>query len=681
MMLAFLVLLAFLATPARAQTGCCSLRELVCNSTFGTTYQSCVSQSWDTGKRLVWYPSGIPRPLPSCLRLKATCTSNDQCCGSNVCSGLGSSYKRKQCNHPRDVCTSFGAPTQANFCASRSECRWEAPTAVGLNGTCVPSFNYTFVDPATKPKTIPDDPGCCSDNHLSCNSWTWHLTTPEMCRASNPASVWLKTGSGAIANPQCYTTHSPVHCTKNDQCCGNLVCAPPAGNPVDLRCRSPSWVCPTYSTNTPAGIARCNAAPGCKWEAAKCVVAFNDSVFDAESAKVKATTVKEPVRVRSQLEGNPDRLGLCTGFVAFMHGDPHFNTFDRNYYDCQGTGAFVLAKAEGMMEIQGLFHQAGGGKASVTKGIAIEYPALPGVPRIQISMNETANRADDTTYMINNDCAAHIFLDGELKPARRNNSYSSVEQSYAMRFSASGAIEIQFFNGTKNSTAIHVSVSGTPNTTFGCFMNIRTCLPLNEPELRAKTIGILGTPNGNIEDEWKGSDGKVVPVSGVAQEQYKYCTTHHCVMDRFDSLFIYEGKSFQDLWSCNAEFPGEPDLANAPKAILDLCQGRADCIMEGVLGGINAAIRNAEEQKLIIAIQTSNKTVEAAKFEITPVRPMSCVSFGVVVVWYSGTNGVSCLHASLTPKTTIHVSSNSRSKITASGPELDPTPVLETSLS
>ena len=306
-----------------------------------------------------------------------------------------------------------------------------------------------------------------------------------------------------------------------------------------------------------------------------------------------------------------------------MHGDPHFNSFDRNYYNCMGTGAFVLAKAPGMMEIQGLFYQAGGGKASVARGIAIEYPMLPGVPRIQISMNETADRADPTTYMINNDCAAHIFLDGELKNAQRNHSYSSTEQTYAMRFTSSGAVEIQFFNNKQNSTAIQISVSGAPNGTFGCYMSVRTCLPLNEPELRNKTVGLLGTPNGNMEDEWKSSNGTVVPVSGVAQEQYNYCTSQHCVMTKPQSLFIYEGKSFKDLWSCNAEFPGEPDLTEVPQAVLDLCQGRQDCVLEGVLGGINEAVRNVQENNLIVNIQLANKTVEAVKFDITPVRAMT----------------------------------------------------------
>jgi len=339
-------------------------------------------------------------------------------------------------------------------------------------------------------------------------------------------------------------------------------------------------------------------------------------MFDTKFAQVRAT-LKEPILVKSQLEGNPDRLGLCTGFVAHMHGDPHINSFDRNYYNCMGTGAFVLAKAPGMMEIQGLFYQAGGGAASVTRGIAIDYPALPGVPRIQISMNETADRADPTTYMINNDCAAHVFLDGVLKPAKRENHYSD-EGSYALVFNKDGSVDLQFFNEAGAPiTALQITVWGAPKGTFGCVMNVRTCLPLSEPELRNKTVGLLGTPNGNILDEWKTENGTVIPVAPSGQDQYKYCTSNHCVGRKQDSLFIYEGKTFKDLWSCNAEFPGEPDLSQVPPAIQNLCNGDLECLLEG-LGGMDQAVRNLEEEALIKEIVVENKVVEEVKFNITP---------------------------------------------------------------
>jgi hypothetical protein len=617
-MLLSLVCFLALVMPARAQTGCCSLKELTCNATYGTSYESCMSQDWDTGKMLVWYPSGIPNPLPSCIRAKRACTSHAQCCGSNVCSGLGREYKsRRQCNHPQDVCKSFNAPELAAFCESRSECRWQAATTT-MNATCVPDFNYTFVDPATKPLDVPDEAGCCSDDHQGCGWYKWYMSTPAMCTASSAANVWLR--DWTIGNPKCYATWHQVNCNKNSQCCGTLVCAAPASNPADVKCRPPSTVCPTFTANSTAGIALCNAAPGCKWESNKCIVSFNASMFDTDFLTKVKPTILEPTLVKSQLDGNPDRLGLCTGFVATVHGDPHFNSFDRNYYNCMGTGAFVLAKAEGMMEIQGMFYKTGA--ASVTRGIAIDYPALPGVPRIQISMNETADRADPTTYMINKDCAAHVFLDGILKPAQPGHSYSSMEQTYAMKFTSSG-VEIQFFNGNQSSTAIQIAVFGTPTSFFGCYMNIKTCLPLNEPELRNKTVGLLGTPNGKMEDEWKISNGTVIPVSGVSHDQYSYCTSQHCVMTKQKSLFIYEGMSFKDLWSCNGEFPGDPDLSHVPPAIVNLCQGNAACTTDGALGGIQAANQTRQENNVITAIITSNKTVDAVKFEITPVRTMT----------------------------------------------------------
>jgi hypothetical protein len=151
-------------------------------------------------------------------------------------------------------------------------------------------------------------------------------------------------------------------------------------------------------------------------------------------------------------------------------------------------------------------------------------------------------------------------------------------------------------------------------------MNIQVCLPINEPVMRNKTIGLLGTPNGNRDDEWKSATGEIFPIAGSGKEEYKYCTSYHCVMTMHDSLFVYEGKSFKDLYSCAAEYPGEPDLSLAPPEIIALCNGNQNCILEGMLGGKEAARDNNKEEDLVVKIVTSNKTVDEVAFKnIEPV--------------------------------------------------------------
>jgi hypothetical protein len=239
-------------------------------------------------------------------------------------------------------------------------------------------------------------------------------------------------------------------------------------------------------------------------------------------------------------------------------------------------------------------------------------------------MAEQADRANQTTYMINNDCPAHVFLNGELKNAARNNHYSD-EGSYALVFNADGGVDLQFFNAQAEPTvAVRIRVLGSPKSTFGCYMNIQICLPLNEPAMLNKTIGLLGTPNGNREDEWKSESGEIFPIASSGKAQYTYCTSYHCVMTMHDSLFIYEGKSFQELYSCSAEYPGEPDLTQATPAILAICNGNQNCILEGMLGGEEEARANNEQEKEIDAVAINNDVVvEGLEFDIEPVRTTS----------------------------------------------------------
>lgn len=520
--------------------------------------------------------------------------------------GSGNLPVVKKCRDPIPACKVFNTEP---WCSTRSACKWDVNAT-----TCKPSFNTSIYDPDARPVTVDIGPACCSENHQTCSNQR-HLVTPELCLARDAKYVWLSNGS--LEKTQCFSSSSNMDCTKNEECCGTLVCAPSSGDATDVKCRHPLATCPSY---TSAGSIKCGVVPGCKWFNATCVPSYNATIFDDAFPQVRAA-FPAPQLVRSQLDGNPDKLGLCTGFVGFMHGDPHFNSFDRRKYNCMGTGAFVLVKSKGILEIQGLFYQAGGGAASVTRGIALEYPALPTVPRIQISMAETANRTEQTTYMINNECPAHIFLDGELRKAARNNHFSD-EGSYAMTLNADGGIDLQFFNTEKKPiTAIRIRVSGSPKGTFGCYMDVQVCLPLSEELLRNTTVGLFGTPNGNKSDEWTTAEGKVIPLSGSASDQYGYCTSNHCVERQRDSLFIYEGKSFKELYSCKAEFPGEPNFDDAPQALKDFCKGNTDCLLEGLLAGPKAAVNNLVHEELIADVVAATKVIPEVKFlEIIPVR-------------------------------------------------------------
>jgi len=304
-----------------------------------------------------------------------------------------------------------------------------------------------------------------------------------------------------------------------------------------------------------------------------------------------------------------------------LTGDPHFSSFDKRTYDCQGTGAFVIVKAEDKLEIQGLFEKAGPGAASVTRGIAIDYPALADVPRIQVSIAPMAVAGAPTSYKINEFCTAHIFLDGVLQSVTRG-SHLSNDGTYAMLFNANGGVDIQFFDTSStpplNSTSIRITVGGSPSAKFGCTMNTWICLPLNDPELRSDVVGLLGTPNGNREDDWTTPAGEVLPIVPKGPDSFAYCTTHYCVETAAESLFTYDSnRTFLEQYSCASVYPGEPVLEEAPPEILAICGEDAACLLDGINGGPEEAIRNLEGQEITAQIVTSPVLEPVAEFNIT----------------------------------------------------------------
>jgi von Willebrand factor type D domain len=407
-----------------------------------------------------------------------------------------------------------------------------------------------------------------------------------------------------------------MDCVDHRDCCGNLVCAPTPGlgaTPT-LKCHHPSSLCSTYSGGD------CAKAAFCKWSGNACSASFDVSWYNTT---VKAA-LRAPAVPPTPLQGNADLLGQCKGFVGHMYGDPHFSTFDRRTYNCMGTGAFVLVKSPGKLQIQGLFEKSPSNSASVTKAIAIDYPAIPGVPRIQVSLIPST-ASSPTTYMLSNSCAANIRFDGVLQPVARDRLLSGA--SYAIKINPDGGTDIQFYNISTTprtpTTAIRIRVEGSPKGTWGCMMDIKACLALEDTALRSNTVGLFGTPNGNRNDDWTTATGQVVPLNTTGQGAYKYCTTHHCVKTPAESLFVYGAKSFTDLYSCNSPFPGEPDVLLAPPEIRQICGENPDCLMEGMLGGAEEAIRNLEQQELVAEIIACDGIAPNVTFDIPVVRVLT----------------------------------------------------------
>lgn len=387
-----------------------------------------------------------------------------------------------------------------------------------------------------------------------------------------------------------------------------MICGASRQNPLKLLCRHPVEFC---SDGNPTKQF-CTSSPGCKWSNNTCVPSFDYTVVDPAAKGV----LPAPRMVKTANNGNPDYLGRCMGYVGSVFGDPHIATFDRRKFDCQAAGAFTLVKAPGQIEIQGMFHRRTASQfASTLVGVAIAYPDIPNVPKIQFSVAEY-DAGPDKTILTSGRCTAHLYMDGVLQVAKRGDAF--LGDGYALVINTKGWVDIQYFNGDNPSSAVRITTTGDPNGGLGCFMTVLVCLPFNEADLLREAVGLLGTPNGNATDDWTTPKGTVIELTKTnGKAAFDYCTNNFCVEKQKDSLFVYEKISHKDRYSCSNEYPGDVDLSNVPAEVLEICGAEdADCLLEGLIGGPERALENQENEKEIADIAASPKLIPDAKFDL-----------------------------------------------------------------
>merc|ERR1719352_1815897 len=102
-------------------------------------------------------------------------------------------------------------------------------------------------------------------------------------------------------------------------------------------------------------------------------------------------------------------------------------------------------------------------------------------------------------------------------------------------------------------------------------MNVAVCIPV---ESWSSTTGMLGTPNGDMFDEWPRRDGsfyEFYPVNYHGQGGYDYCTSEWCVADDFESLFGPE--DFDSFNHCFDGYRGDIDISDVPPEVAAFCNG------------------------------------------------------------------------------------------------------------
>lgn len=140
---------------------------------------------------------------------------------------------------------------------------------------------------------------------------------------------------------------------------------------------------------------------------------------------------------------------------------------------------------------------------------------------------------------------------------------------------------------------------------FKCRMNVNAKIPNSD-----LTVGVLGTNNGNIKDEWMLLDGTVleIPTTGdkLRKPGYDFCTKF-CNRNAANSLFTYveKGVDFDTYQRCDLPYGNTLDvyLNDVPQWVIDVCgHHNFACIMDVLNGDATDAMELRKAEVMYAAV-------------------------------------------------------------------------------
>jgi len=87
-------------------------------------------------------------------------------------------------------------------------------------------------------------------------------------------------------------------------------------------------------------------------------------------------------------------------------------------------------------------------------------------------------------------------------------------------------------------TGLQFVIERAEFTQYGCFLSLKICMP-NSYREGETLIGLLGTPDGNPENDWVQPNGHVLQYTSNKMKAYEYITRNWCNEDERKSIFTY----------------------------------------------------------------------------------------------------------------------------------------------
>jgi hypothetical protein len=335
--------------------------------------------------------------------------------------------------------------------------------------------------------------------------------------------------------------------------------------------------------------------------------------------------------------GFNSRLGQCRGAVCNLWGDPHINTCDGLAYDCQANGIVTLMKNE-LYNIQANFvHPPGRNYVTITNDVAIQH--VPSGKRLQFSFLPDLENYDSTGefFELGPECPVLFYVDGELQDINKNLEgsdgyfYGDAGSDHSARLVGQNEIRVVQKHESGGVSEAHLRVNGFgPGELWSCHWNYYVCLPSEQHELVVDSLGLLGTPDGDAQNDWMDVNGNslTIPDADRYRAAFEYCHDWCVAVD--DSIMAYpEGTSHEDR-TCVEDEPYEFALdddhcvmhmeearekcSDKPKGmfqscLVECCNGGCDTIDQVIEEILDVVTLSDDEDDIIFDIRDPEKPI------------------------------------------------------------------------